>query len=576
MKLKASCGVIFFLVILSIQEVRSQNPLFIPPIMNGPDFQLNVEQGTKTFFAGYNTPTYGVNGNFLAPTLVFTKGDIVSLHVTNNINTTTTMHWHGLHVPAQYDGGPHQIIETGATWNISFEVMNDAATYWYHPHGAGKTDLQVSKGLAGLIIVKDSNEASLELPGNYGVDDFPLIIQSKAFDILYQIAIATDLDTVIMVNGTMNPFLDAPAQVVRFRILNGSSLRSYYFGFSNNMPFQQIATDGGLLNAPVQLTRVRLAPGERAEILVDFQAMQGETIFLENFGSELTDGIYGAADVGNGMASIPDYHLNPLNGADYNILEINITAPTVNPVTTIPSLTNAFIPLNENDAAITRTFLLEPQHMMPMSEMVEGPFTINGVQFSMDTINETTYRNATEIWKIDNQTLIAHPFHIHDVQFFILDENGGIPPPNEQGKKDMVLVMPMETASVIMKFEDYTDNVFPYMYHCHMLHHEDDGMMGSFLVRDSSTIGIEQLFNDDALHSFPNPVDKVLTVKLNLPDAELVDYSLLNAMGQKIISGSGAVGKGCVQINIERVEPGLYLLQINHDADHASQKIVKQ
>ena len=177
--------ILFCLVLFVSGKISGQNPLFIPPTISGTDFQLNVQPGTVSFWNGINTPSYGVNGNFLAPTLIFNKGDVVTLHVTNNLtNTATTMHWHGLHVPAKYDGGPHQVINSGTTWDATYEVKNDAGTFWYHPHDAGKTDLQVSKGLAGLIIVKDNTEASLSLPRTYGEDDFPLIVQSKAFDVL--------------------------------------------------------------------------------------------------------------------------------------------------------------------------------------------------------------------------------------------------------------------------------------------------------------------------------------------------------------------------------------------------------
>lgn len=557
-------------IILSLAFAKAQNPLFIPPTMSGTDFQLNVQSGTETFFNGWNTPTYGVNQDFLAPTLIFNKGDSVSLHVHNGINTTTTMHWHGFHVPAKYDGGPHQIIAQGETWNATFKVLNDASTYWYHPHGAGKTDLQVSKGLAGLIIVRDSNEATHELPRTYGEDDFPLIVQSKAFDVLYQIAIATELDTVMMVNGTINPYLEAPAQVIRFRILNASSLRNYNFGFSNNLEFYQIGTDGGLLNEPVPLTRVRLAPGERAEILVDLGTMQGQTLNLQNFGNELPVGIYGSPEVGNEMVSIPEYDLNPLNGAEFTILQINVTGPTANPITTIPSTLNNISPLNETDASVIRTFTLAPQDTVPVSEMVEGPFTINGVQFSMDSINEVVYKNTTEIWKIDNQTLIAHPFHIHDVQFFILDENGALPPPNEQGQKDVVLVMPMETVKVIMKFGDYTDNSIPYMYHCHMLHHEDDGMMGSFIVGDSSEVGIEGVRHQE-FGIFPNPASNL--VHIDLPEQSTYSLKVFDLFGKEIITHHSILS---FQLDVSSLSAGIYFIQCSDGKKFFSQKLIKQ
>ncbi|MCY7411280.1 MAG: multicopper oxidase domain-containing protein [Chitinophagales bacterium] len=562
-----------FLIFLS-QKSEAQNPLYIPPTLSGTNFQLNVQSGTQTFFNGWNTPTYGINGSFLSPTLILNKNDVVALHVTNNLNDNTTMHWHGLHVPAVYDGGPHQIIEPATTWDATFKVLNDAGTYWYHPHGDGKTDLQVSKGLAGIIIIKDSMEAALDLPRTYGVDDFPVIVQTKAFDILYQIAIATEMDTAIMVNGTLHPYLDAPAQVVRLRILDGSSMRSYDFGFSNGMTFYQIGGDGGLLEAPVELTRLRLVPGERAEILVDLSALQGQTIFLKSFASELEDGIYGAETVGNGMVSIPDYGLNSLNGADFNILQINVTTPTANPVNTIPTSLATVTPLNESDAGITRTFTFAPQDMMPMSQMVEGPFTINGAQFSMDSINITAYKNTTEIWKLNNQTLIAHPFHIHDVQFFILDENGNTPPLNEQGKKDVVLVMPMETVRVIMKFEDYTNDTVPYMYHCHMLHHEDDGMMGSFAVRDSATVGIDEVGMGE-IKLFPNPADDFLLVTSTAELGNNILVRVIDLLGNEIKVPAQYIQQS-LQLNVSAMNTGIYFIQISDRKNFFSQKLLIQ
>lgn len=564
---------VMILIVFSIKKTTAQNPLFIPPTMSGTDFQLNVQSGTVSFWNGINTPTYGVNGNFLGPTLIFNKGEVVNLHITNNLTTATTMHWHGLHIPAKYDGGPHQSIDPGTTWDVSYEVMNDAGTFWYHPHGKGKTDLQVSKGIAGLILVKDDIEAALELPRTYGTDDFPLIVQSKAFDVLNQIAIATELDTLVLVNGTKNPSLDAPAQVVRFRILNGSSMRSYDFGFTNNMQFYQIGSDGGLLAAPVALTRLRLAPGERAEILLDFGAIQGQTVYFRNFGSDLPDGIYGAADVGNGMVSIPDYNLNPLNGADYNLLQINIIPPTSNPVTTIPLSLVPITPLIESDASLTRTLTFAPQDMMPMSEMVEGPFEINGVQFAMETINVTTYLNTTEIWKLTNQTLIAHPFHIHDVQFFILDENGIAPPPNEQGKKDVVLVMPMQTVRVIMKFEDFADDSVPYMYHCHMLHHEDDGMMGSFVVLDTSSVGINPA-DDAGLNIFPNPANQYLNVGFPFLEGKDLQIYVMDILGKEI-NVPVTFDPQTLRFDVAGLSKGIYFIHITEAEKNYTIKFIK-
>lgn len=535
---------------------KAQNALFIPPTLTGPVFNLTVQADSTEFFAGHKTPTYGVNSNILAPTLLFNKWENVTLNVTNTLNTTTTMHWHGLHVPAMADGGPHQIINSGATWSPSFTVLNDAGTYWYHPHGMNKTDLQVTKGLAGMIIIKDSVEASLNLPRDYGVDDFPLIIQTKCFDVLYQTAIATVFDTVPMVNATINPFLDIPAQVVRLRLLNGSSDRSYMFGFSNNISFNMIATDGGLLQSPVTLTRLRLSPGERAEILIDVSSHQGQSFYLMNYGSQIPNGIIGAAIVGNGMAQILDYNLNPLNGADFNLLQLNVVAPTLNPVTTIPASLATLNPWNPISANRTRTITFAPL-TMGMQEMVDGPFGMNGHQFSMNTINDTTYLNHIEVWTLSNQTLVAHPFHIHDVQFYVTDVNGGPVPASEAGKKDVVLVMPQQTVSFITKFENFADTI-PYMYHCHLLHHEDDGMMGSFIVLDSTVNDVSEISFGD-FNYYPNPTKNNLNFSFDKIEGSVL-YKIINISGQILKSGKINTINNQFSINTSDLHSGFYTI----------------
>ncbi len=491
----------------------SQTALFIPSTITGTTFNLNIQTGTKTFFTGYTTPTYGVNGAFLAPTLIMNKWDSVNLNVTNNLPVTTTIHWHGFHVAPEYDGGPGQLIAPATTWTPSFRVLNGAGTYWYHPHGAGKTDLHVSKGIAGMIIVKDSVEAALPLPRTYGVDDIPLIIQSKAFDILRQIAIATEDDTVIMVNGTMKPYLDAPAQVIRFRMLNGSSLRSYLFGFTSNLPFKLIATDGGLLDTSVTLTRIRLSPGERVEILLNLTGMTGQTLYLKNFGTELPQGIYGADTVGKGVTTIPGYYANPLNGADYDIMRINVIAPVSGALFTMPSSLATLSPWAVASADTIRTLSFDPATASDSSTYAEGPFVMNGAHFAMDTVNIITHLNNTEIWKLVNHTKVAHPFHIHDVQFYVVDINGMPPLPSERGKKDVVLVMPGDSVRFITRFEDFASETIPYMYHCHLLHHEDDGMMGQFIVSPypEKVMNVE---NHVDLKLYPNPAIQLLNIDL--------------------------------------------------------------
>lgn len=557
------------------QIVVAQNPLFIPPALTGSTFNLDVQNGTTQFYPGINTPTFGINGALLAPTLIVNKWDWVTMNVTNSLTgsgNSTTMHWHGLHLPAMDDGGPHQVINQGSTWSPNFQILNSAGTFWYHPHGDNKTDRHVSKGLAGMIIIKDSVEASLTLPRTYGVDDFPIIVQSKAFDILTQIAIATELDTAVCVNGIMHPFLDAPAQVIRMRLLNGSSSRTYNFGFTANMSFKMIASDGGLLDSAISLTRLRLGPGERAEILLDLQGMNGQTIYLNSFSSEFSNGIYGAATVTGMMGgTIPDYNLNPLNGADFDILKINVVSPTLNPVTTLPSFLSLNIPWT--GFTVSRNFNLSPDTMMSPQSQVAGPFNINGVHFDMGVINVTTYLNSVEKWRITNNTGIAHPFHKHDLHFYLLNINGGAVPDFEKGKKDVVLVMPQQYVEFITKFEDFADDSIPYMYHCHLLHHEDDGMMGSFRVLDTTSIaGITPVQQNDFV-IYPNPVSTQINVAFK-NENQFVEIELKNMMGQLILSqNTGNSTKA--SLSVTELSMGMYIIQLKSKNKIITQKILK-
>ncbi len=574
MKLKSLYTAIIFLIFAS-QICSAQNALYIPPALTGTIFNLNVQQGTTIFYGSTPTPTYGVNGVWMAPTIIANKGDSITLNVTNNLPVKTTIHWHGLHVAAMNDGGPHQIINPTTTWSPSFKIRNNAATFWYHPHGANQTEQQVSKGIAGFFIIKDSAEDALTLPRTYGVDDIPLNVQTRAFDVLKQIAIADDLDTAIFVNGTLQPYFNAPAQVIRFRLLNGSSLRTYNFGLSNGLTFYQIATDGGLINAALALTRLSLSPGERAEILIDFTGMTGQTIYLKSFASELPIGIYGADKVGFGADTIHEYNDNFLNGADFNLLQLNIVAQTGNPITTIPGALIPFTPYDITSATVERTIEFDTIRLLPADapNLAEGPFGMNKKTFDMDSINEVVHLNTTEIWTLRNNTLVAHPFHIHDVQFNVIEKGGFPAPPTEKGWKDVVLVMPQKTAKFITRFETFADNTVPYMFHCHLLHHEDDGMMGSFLVIDTtSSTAISQIENQ-TFTLFPNPVSENLSINFQteIPFAEI---NVLNVLGATVLKKTIS-NTNNTTLNVAELTNGIYFVQIKTHCTLLTQKFIK-
>ncbi len=443
------------------QLLVGQTPLPIPDTLVGTDFDLELHHALHTFFPGFETETYAYNGTYLGPTLLLKKGQQARIHLKNALDDTTTTHWHGLHLPAEMDGGPHTTIPPGETWHPQFEVKNRAGLYWYHPHLHEMTGKQVEKGAAGMIILRDDEEAALPLPRRYGLDDVPICVQSKPFNVSKQIPVNSRQDSFVLANGALKAYWNAPAQVVRLRLLNGSVERTFNFGLDGGLSFFQISTDGGLLAKPVSGTRLRLSPGERAEILVNFSGKTGQTFHLKSYASELPNNISGAASVGMGMMQLEGYAGNPLNGKDFNILTINVVAPTASPVTTIPATLADPGTLDPAQATANRTITFQPEQMM---QMVNGPFVFNGKAFDLDVINLKIPLGSTEVWTLSNQTMIAHPFHIHDVEFRLLERDGGPVPASEQGWKDVVLVMPMSTVKFITRFEDFAGPV-PFMYH---------------------------------------------------------------------------------------------------------------
>ena len=492
--LKLTAGTAAGLLMGSHESVaRSQLPpdaatdrpiLAIPERLEGSVFDLNMRRGEREFLPGLLTPTKGYNGNFLGPTLVVRSGRDVTLNVTNNIGVATTTHWHGMHVPAVMDGGPHQGIEPGETWTASFPVLNRAATYWYHPHphaslGQGAifdpmgTGYQVYEGLAGMLIVEDDTSDMLPLPRSYGQDDIPLILQDRRFNedgtlMHFPSDFNPTRDPALrkgghfLVNGVEGPALDVGAQVVRLRILNASNARVYNLGFSDNRIFHQVVSDGGFLAAPVPMFRLVLAPAERAEILIDLSADEGKTLSLRSFNG------------GNGTTFVPFRLQDSWDSADFDLVEIRVGSAATGAVRTLPErlVVVASIPESEaRNAGSPRPF-----------ELNANPFGINGKRMDMSIIDARIRVGTTEVWEITNPNNQAHPFHAHGDSFQILSRDGATPTANELGWKDVVLVRPFETVRIIKRFRDYADPVNPYMFHCHILEHEDVGMMGQFVV----------------------------------------------------------------------------------------------
>ena len=550
----------------------AQQALFIPDTLVGPTYNLTMHMDSVQFFPGNISHTYAYNANkYLGPTLIMNKGANVSIMVHNQIDDTTTVHWHGFHIPSKWDGGPHANIIPGASWNPQFTVMNNAATYWYHPHPDMKTARQAIRGAAGLIIIRDAIESALVLPRKYGVDDFPIIVQCQQYDSLNQAMPKGMEDSTLLVNGTMNPYLNAPAQVVRLRLLNASGERTFNFGFTNSKPFHMITSDGGLLSAPATLTRIRLGPGERAEVLLDLSGMNGQTLYLMSYASELPIGIQGGPTMPMPPWSPPMD--SPLNGIDFNILKINVVPQTSNPVTTIPSSLTTVTPYLESQANITRTI----RFTADSANSMDGPFYFNDSTFDMMRVDYVIPINSIEIWKLVNTTMVAHPFHIHDVQFNILDRSNGLAPgPEEDGWKDVVLVPPYDSVRFITKFTDFSDTAIPYMFHCHILMHEDDGMMGQFVVSPNA-LGVNEIKNNNNLILlYPNPTNGIFKIQANSHQPLVISQiEIYNVFGEKVYTTNNELINHST-IDISDQPNGIYFLNILSNNKLFSKKIIIQ
>ena len=472
----------------AVSDQTSYNTLWIPPLLTGvtvggvTTYELTLASSSVQYQSGAKTATYGYNGNdFWGPTLVMKKGAQARMQVKNSLSEVTTTHWHGLLVPGPVDGGPHQVVAAGSSWlTDTFTVKNNAATYWYHPHLHQLTQKQLTLGAGGFIIVQDDVESALNLPRTYGTDDIPLILTSRRFTTNNGVSnqfqyTGTAYGDMMLTNGVMSAQVSLPKQLVRLRILNGEIERDYNLGFGDGRTFYVIGNDGGLLSNPVAVTRLVMAPGERYEILVNLSGDAiGSTLDLKSYNGADAGLSFGFAGLEN--ASGGEFG-SLLNYKTFNILRINVTAATAQAVTTLPAaLVNNTFP-KAADASQSRTLNIT-------ATGPGAPFTFNNVGFSMNTINQTVSMGATETWTVSGGNIFGHSFHIHGVQFKIISRNGSTSAVKsyEGGWKDTFYVPINETVSFVAKFDEAAGSAYPYMYHCHMVNHEDAGLMGQFVV----------------------------------------------------------------------------------------------
>lgn len=461
---------------------QSVRPLPIIPMTDlttgfNERISLTCAAGQHDFGTGAASQTLGINANYLGPVLRAKQGQTLPFDVHNQLDALTTLHWHGLHIPGEVDGGPHQEIGPGATWSPDVPLVQHASMNWFHSHMHGLTAEQTHRGLAGVLLVEDDASLSADLPKTYGVDDFTLVLQDKVFDDTGKMAYGVSAQVFedgfegdkLVVNGALAPVAQqVPTGLVRLRILNACNARFLTLSMATG-PISVIASEGGFLPSLVESETLFVSPGERYEILVDMRALATNTLQVgfenEGFFTALFDG---------GLTNVSALTLTRDNRQGFDAA--------------MPNSLATLAPPNPSTAVRTRDFRLQMDTGADLAALAfawgnvcgGGAMAINGRPMKMDRIDEAVVKGDTEIWRISVDDML-HPFHIHGCSFRILTQNGGPPPAYAQGWKDMVHVED-GWSEVLARFDYDAPEDAPYMYHCHILEHEDCGMMGQFTV----------------------------------------------------------------------------------------------
>ena len=500
----------------------------------------NVDVTIQTPEGSWITPMWRYNNNPLPVVIRTSKGTDMTLNLDNKLASDSTIHWHGFQIPAIMDGGPDVPVASGATKTYSFKMIQQAAPLWFHPHPDMETGKQVYMGLAGVYLLGDEISKNLEdtkqIPS--GDKDTVLLVQDRRFgdevngvrELEYK-TLAKDSDgmlgDLVLVNGSVLPKEEVSNTLHRYRLYNVSNARTYDFALSDGSEFTVIGTDGGLLKEPVKVNHIKLGAAERVEIVIDFSKYSvGENVMLvsnafngdmmSQMGNSSNSGISGMEDIGSSsvMGSSTTSGMNTMgsgisgndnsmingvlsNGTGLVIMRFDITSSEAEDITLYSSLPEtAAITTRISEADATnkgneRQFLMSmgsTEQGMNSSGEMQMSFVINGTPFDMNTINEFVPAGAKEIWSIRNMSPMAHPFHAHAIQYQILTRNGIAASGTDLGWKDTFLVQPGETVRVI---GDFSTAEGDYMYHCHILEHEDAGMMGYFRVGDTGNVGAQ-------------------------------------------------------------------------------------
>ena len=491
---------------------KPATPLPIPKLSDATDtggkVSFAAQKAQHVFGDGMASDTYGYSASFLGPVIKVKSGTTLGIDFRNELDVPTAVHWHGVMLPSEFDGGPHNPVAPGASWQPQLPITQAACTAWFHPHPHGDTARQVYMGLAGMIIIEDDTSPTLGLPDTYGVNDLPLILQDRAFDgmgmMVYDASPMSMMHGArgaqVIVNGAIAPQAKVPRGLTRLRLLNGANARNFWLRFADARPFNVIASDNGFLAKPVQVNDLVMAPGERYEVLVNFADGKPATLqTYPDYNGNFKTGTISAlsrrlASMKHEASAIMSFAVDDkLPRGPQEIPDSLITLPVV----------------DETKAIQTRRLLLDPMTMtnmpmmqaagqgnmakmdhskMDMSNMKMGGMKmpgmgmqvkmgINGKSFDMARIDAEPALGSSEIWEVEGEAM-AHPFHIHGATFRVLELDGAAPPDHQRGWKDTVLVN--QKTRLLVKFDQPATAEKPFMYHCHILEHEDAGMMAQY------------------------------------------------------------------------------------------------
>jgi blue copper oxidase len=465
-----------------------------PLTLNAHAATLPLIQGKPSPFLIYETQ-YG-GKVYQNPIIRVKRGSQFKAILQNDLDAPTIIHWHGLHVPGVMDGQPRNTIAPGARYDYAFTVANRGGMYWYHTHAHHLTAKQAYFGLAGIFMVEDEDEVVLRnaLQLEPGITELPLLIQDKQFNAAGALVYASNpmqqmmgqLGDTILVNLTPQPQLNISNRLYRFRILNGSNSRIYKLAFvqrSKTLPFAIIGTDAGLLDRPYPAQQVFLAPGERVDILFDASPLRaGDEIFMKSLAFEAmnTEMMGGMGGMMGGMGGS-----SLALGAEFEIMKLVVASPGAATPSALPRKLSTVARIDTSGAPV-RNINLSMGHMQ---------WLINGQSYSLDSYPIQTHANTVELWDIQNaQRSMPHPMHLHGFSFQVVSRHNS---PNQVrqlaqdasgrlitdlGWKDTILVWPGETVRIAIDFTNMFKGDQIYLFHCHNLEHEDQGMMLNYRV----------------------------------------------------------------------------------------------